>query len=147
MNVAAARAISSGVYEALRARCVSLGTLILEAIALSRPPGSRDGSFMGRYGIVPRSAEMADTNSVTIELPAKLEATIRAAVEAGDSGSPEEVVSEALALWPLDREAYQAELEDFRTKLQAAESDPRSDMSMDEVRSYLAERRRSDEAA
>lgn len=90
---------------------------------------------------------MPDTVSVTVELPAKLEAKLRAAVETGAYRTLDEAVAEALSFWVLDRQALQVELDDFREKLRASENDLRSDMTMDEVRAHLASCARSDEAA
>lgn len=90
---------------------------------------------------------MPDMVPVTVELPAKLEAMLRTAVETGAYRTLDEAVAEALSFWALDRQALQAELDDFREKLRTSENGTRADMTMDEVRAHLASCARSDEAA
>lgn len=90
---------------------------------------------------------MSEASSLTVTLPARLAAALKSAVDSGEFGSVDDAVSEAVALWYVDRRAYEDELEDFRGTLREAENDPSPDMTSDEVRAYLASRALSDEAA
>lgn len=90
---------------------------------------------------------MSDTSSLTVALPTRLATALTSAVEAGEFRSVDDAMSEAVALWHGDRRSCEDELEDFRAKLRGAEDDPRPDLTIDEVRAYLAARARSDEAA
>ncbi len=84
---------------------------------------------------------------IDITLADKLAAIVDEAIATGDFTEPEQVVAEALALWHMDRKAYEDELARFRSEIDAALDEPGRDLTLDEVKAHFASGHRSDEAA
>jgi len=84
---------------------------------------------------------------IEIALEGKLADIVMSAIASGDFSSADEVVSEALALWQLDRMADDADMARLRAEVDEALNEPGPRLTIDEVRAHLASRRRADEAA
>ncbi|TDR94947.1 ribbon-helix-helix domain-containing protein [Enterovirga rhinocerotis] len=75
--------------------------------------------------------------TIAVSIPEEFGADIDCAVAAGEYGSREEVVADALRVWTRRQEARAEELRSLKAGINAALDDPRPTLSLDEVKAHL----------
>jgi len=74
---------------------------------------------------------------LSISLPSEMVAAIKARVDAGGYASTSEVLRAAVRVWLREEEEYQQRIAAIRQRVKTSLDDPRPDLSMQDVDSWI----------
>lgn len=80
---------------------------------------------------------METAEKVSITMTPEMLREIRESVEAGDYASTSEAMRDAVRVWKREREEHRERIAAIRARIHAASSDPRADLTGDEVAERL----------
>ena len=80
---------------------------------------------------------MSDHDPLTLTIPADLSRALREAAAAGECGSADDALADALATWARRHEDREEELACVKASVRAAIHDPRPSSSLEEVDAHL----------
>lgn len=81
---------------------------------------------------------MQTAEKISITMTPEMMRLVRASVEAGEYASASEVFRAAMRVWRRERGERAERLEAIRARIRSSLDDPRPDLTMDEMREWLA---------